>query len=33
MLDGDHIFDVLTTGPEVLDQAIFNSLAWFMKTL
>ncbi|MBL8153881.1 MAG: alpha/beta hydrolase [Anaerolineae bacterium] len=33
VLDGDHIFDVLATGPEVLDQAIFNSLAWFMQTL
>lgn len=33
VLDGDHIFDVLATGPEVLDQAIFNSLAWFMETL
>jgi uncharacterized protein len=33
VLDGDHIFDVLTTGPEVLDQAIFNSLAWIMATL
>lgn len=33
VLDGDHVFDVLATGPEVLDQAIFNSLAWFMETL
>ncbi|MBI5667603.1 MAG: alpha/beta fold hydrolase [Chloroflexi bacterium] len=33
VLDGDHIFDVLATGPEVLDLAIFNSLAWFMETL
>jgi cephalosporin-C deacetylase-like acetyl esterase len=33
VLDGDHIFDVLATGPDVLDQAIFNSLAWFMETL
>jgi cephalosporin-C deacetylase-like acetyl esterase len=33
VLDGDHIVDVLSTGPEVLDQAIFNSLAWFMQTL
>ncbi len=33
VLDGDHIFDVLATGPEVLDAAIFNSLAWFMTTL
>lgn len=32
VLDGDHIFDVLATGPEVLDQAIFNSLAWFMDS-
>ena len=33
VLDGDHIFDVLATGPEVLDQAIFNSLAWFSEDL
>jgi cephalosporin-C deacetylase-like acetyl esterase len=33
VLDGDHIFDVLSTGPEVLDMAIFHSLAWFMETL
>jgi uncharacterized protein len=33
VLDGDHVFDVLATGPEVVDQAIFNSLAWFMETL
>lgn len=33
VLDGDHVYDVLATGPEVLDQAIFNSLAWFMETL
>ncbi len=33
VVDGDHVFDVLATGPEVLDQAIFNSLAWFMETL
>ena len=33
VLDGDHIFDVLATGPEVLDEAIFNSLAWFNATL
>lgn len=33
VLDGDHVFDVLATGPEVLDEAIFNSLAWFNATL
>ncbi len=33
VLDGDHVFDVLATGPEVLDEAIFSSLAWFMVTL
>lgn len=33
VLDGDHIFDVLATGPTVLDEAIFNSLAWLMGTL
>lgn len=33
VLDGDHVFDVLATGPDVLDQAIYNSLAWFMNTL
>lgn len=32
VLDGDHVFDVLATGPEVLDQAIWNSLAWFMES-
>lgn len=33
ILDGDHVFDVLATGPEALDLAIFNSLAWFIETL
>ncbi len=33
VVDGDHVFDVLSTGPEVLDQAIFNSLAWFSEDL
>ncbi len=33
VLDGDHVFDVLATGPEVVDQAIFYSLAWFINTL
>lgn len=33
LLDGDHVFDVLATGPEVVDLAIFNSLAWFNNTL
>jgi cephalosporin-C deacetylase-like acetyl esterase len=33
VLDGDHVFDVLATGPDVLDEAIFNSLAWLLNTL
>lgn len=33
VLDGDHVFDVLATGPDVLDAAIFNSLAWLLNTL
>lgn len=33
VLDGDHIFDVLATGPAVLDEAITWALAWLMLTL
>lgn len=34
VLDGDHIFDVLSgNGPGVLDAAIAESLDWFQKTL
>lgn len=34
VLDGDHVFDVLTdAGPAVLDQAIAESLAWLDGTM
>lgn len=33
MVDGDHVFDVLATGPEVLDEVITWSLAWLQQTL
>lgn len=33
VLDGDHVFDVLATGPSVLDEAITWALAWLMLTL
>lgn len=32
-VDGDHIFDVLATGPAVLDDVIAWSLAWIKQTL
>lgn len=32
-IDGDHVFDVLATGPEVLDEVIAWSLAWIKQTL
>jgi hypothetical protein len=32
-LDGDHVFDILATGPNVLDDAVAWSLAWLKKTL
>jgi uncharacterized protein len=32
-VDGDHTFDVLTTGPEKLDEVIYWSLAWLQQTL
>ena len=33
VVDGDHIFDVLATGPEVLDDVIYWALAWLSLTL
>lgn len=33
VVDGDHVFDILMTGPEVMDEAVFWSLAWFESTL
>ena len=33
VLDGDHIFDILATGPEVMDEAVAWTLAWLAETL